>query len=145
MTTLTKTELDTPCREWQGGTTSYGCGQKRVAGKLLYVHRWVVAQILGWEAIEGKVVMHRCDNPPCFRYDHLLVGTYAENSADREAKGRGVRGTETRHAKLNDAKVATIRSLRAAGESRKAIASRFDVSLSAIDRILARTSWKHVV
>jgi len=39
--------------------------------------------------IEGQIVRHLCDNPACFRYDHLAIGTQADNLADMAAKGRG--------------------------------------------------------
>ena len=77
----------TPCRVWRG-SNNRGYGTRRIDGKMVYLHRWVVAQIHGWEAIEGKVVMHLCDNPGCYRYDHLRIGTQAENCADRDQKGR---------------------------------------------------------
>ena len=83
----------TPCREWQG-PVSAGYGAKTHRGPEAYkagwvhMHRWVVAQIDGWDAIKGKIVMHTCDNRRCFRYDHLRIGTPADNSADMVAKGR---------------------------------------------------------
>lgn len=40
--------------------------------------------------IRGKVVRHRCDNPPCFRYDHLVVGTQGDNLDDMRSRGRNV-------------------------------------------------------
>jgi hypothetical protein len=52
------------------------------------IHRWVVAQINGWDAIEGKVVMHKCDQPLCYRYDHLQIGTHGDNVRDASTKGR---------------------------------------------------------
>jgi hypothetical protein len=74
---------------YQGGTTrGYGQRYDPDQKRMILLHRWVVAQIHGWEAIEGKVVMHLCDNPGCFRYDHLRIGTQAENCADRDQKGR---------------------------------------------------------
>lgn len=79
----------TPCREWIGAKTEgYGAKWDKVKRKRVLVHRWVVAQIDGWEAIEGKVVMHSCDNRACYRYEHLRIGTQQENLADMNAKGR---------------------------------------------------------
>jgi len=51
--------------------------------------------IQGSDAIQSKTVRHECDNPPCFRYDHLVVGTVAENNADRSAKGRSANQKKT--------------------------------------------------
>lgn len=62
-----------------------------------YVHRWVVAAVHGWPAIEGKVVMHKCDNRKCYRYDHLQIGTIADNNADMHAKGRAGHGPGRGH------------------------------------------------
>jgi hypothetical protein len=78
---------NSPCREWQGAKTR-GYGVRTVRGRQVRVHRWVIASIHGWEAIEGKVVMHLCNNPACFRYDHLRIGTQGENNAHRDAQGR---------------------------------------------------------
>ena len=81
--------LDTPCREWPGARTSGGYGERRVGGKVVYVHRWV------WESVHGPTsehVLHRCDNPPCFRLDHLFTGTHDDNMADMVAKGRASNG-----------------------------------------------------
>lgn len=36
----------------------------------------------------GKIVMHKCDNPPCINPDHLKLGTRAQNNKDMKAKGR---------------------------------------------------------
>jgi len=36
----------------------------------------------------GFVVMHDCDNPPCFNPDHLFLGTQQENVRDMMRKGR---------------------------------------------------------
>lgn len=83
MTTI----LETPCREWQGARHPRGYGQMKREGRSIYVHRWVSEQIDG-PIPDGVVVMHRCDNPPCFRYDHLVRGTQKDNLQDMASKGR---------------------------------------------------------
>ena len=85
-------EITTPCRVYRGPRHEFGYGFKwfRRADGTLYkttLHRWV------WEQIHGPLpreieVLHKCDNPPCFAYDHLFSGTQADNMVDMNAKGR---------------------------------------------------------
>ena len=87
-----------PCRE-STRTTKDGYGYCRADGKQWRTHRWVVAQIDGEDAIKGKVVMHECDNPACYRYDHLRIGSQADNMIDMASKGRacGQQNTHCKH------------------------------------------------
>lgn len=53
-----------------------------------------VAHRVSYELAHGvaltreQKILHRCDNPPCVRPDHLFEGTQADNMADMRAKGR---------------------------------------------------------
>ncbi|MBT0679260.1 HNH endonuclease [Komagataeibacter oboediens] len=75
---------------WRGPCDSDGYPQIRHQGKMILVHR-AQAELAGW-SIEGKVVMHRDDNPLNVRLSNLRVGTQAENMADMAAKGRSRAG-----------------------------------------------------
>lgn len=85
----------TPCREWPGPKDKFGHGRRvrrRSALSSNIVSRQVI-EMAGedqhgtpWNA--SLVVMHECDNPPCFNYWHLRLGTQADNLADMRAKGR---------------------------------------------------------
>jgi hypothetical protein len=84
------------CIEWGGARTSGGYGERRVDGRVRYVHR------LTWEAEHGPIpnglhVLHACDNPPCFNIDHLFLGTAGDNARDKAAKGRVRNGRERDH------------------------------------------------
>lgn len=120
-----------------------GYGRRHVDGKVVSVHRWVVAQIDGWDALEGQSVLHLCDNPPCYRYDHLRIGSHAENMADCAAKGRFARGERVGRAVLTSSDVDEIRSSHASGESQQSLAARFGVTNPHISRIVRGLTWQH--
>lgn len=90
-----------------------------------------------------KAVCHRCDNPRCVNPDHLFLGTYAENMADMQQKGRDkyAYGTNNPSAKLDDEKV---RSILIDCRTQRKIAQTYGVDASVISDIKNRKIWKHV-
>jgi hypothetical protein len=82
------------CWEWRGARSADGYGQRRIGGKLLYLHRlayeWAAGAIPA-----GMLVCHRCDNPPCCNPDHLFLGSRADNARDMCRKGRNVAQQKT--------------------------------------------------
>lgn len=79
------------CWEWQGAKGTFGYGAVNV-----WPRRQMTAHRRAWELWHGPIpegahVLHRCDNPPCVRPDHLFLGAPADNVDDMIAKGR--RGT----------------------------------------------------
>ena len=137
--------VTTPCREWQGPKNQgYGikwCGDVKRTDR---VHRWVMAQIHGWDAIRGRVVCHHCDNPACYRYDHLFIGTIADNTADRDRKNRQAKGEESGRAKLTEQDVREIRANPPGHWELRATARAYGVHHMTIKAILDGRTWKHV-
>lgn len=75
------------CWLWTASRTHEGYGMFSIQGRRHYAQR--VAWMLTYGLIpEGMLVLHRCDNPPCCRPDHLFLGTHADNMADMATKGR---------------------------------------------------------
>lgn len=127
-----------PCREYQGKLNPAGYARVDINGKTVMLHRWVVEQIEGpLKPFPEEIVMHHCDNPPCFLYDHLQRATLFDNMSDAEVKGRipHLYGMAHPNAKLSDEQVAQVRSLRDGGETFQAIADRFGVSKTLVRKI----------
>lgn len=90
-----KTQAD-GCWEWQGARQLNGKPNEHGYGAVWDGERVVGAHRLAWRLIFGAYpsghVLHRCDNPPCVRPDHLWEGTHAENMADMMGKHRSSAG-----------------------------------------------------
>lgn len=122
------------CWVWTGGKSREGYGQIFVShGKYAKAHRCSYEIEYG-PIPEGLDCLHRCDNPPCVRPEHLWLGTAKDNSRDMYEKGRQstvrarperlargdrhgsrthpeslVRGSQHYRSKLTEEKVAAIR------------------------------------
>lgn len=82
--------VDTPCEDGVGTKSSHGyiqrwCPERK---KMVGLHRLVIEQDIGRHLLADEFVIHLCDNPSCVRFDHLRVGTNAENMRDAVAKRR---------------------------------------------------------
>lgn len=134
------------CWTWTGYCGAKGYGRtSNGSGRLVLAHR------LSYELTTGSIpnglnVLHRCDNPPCVRPDHLFLGTHVDNMEDRQRKGRtrSAVGVEHRNAILDDDKVREIRSLLAAGEYPRDIGPRFGVRAITVYAIKYGRTWSHV-
>lgn len=133
------------CWEWNGCRSKQGYGLVNVAYSGISAHR------LSWTIHFGPIpdgiwVLHRCDNPPCCNPAHLFLGTCQDNVDDKIAKGRqkSVDGELNPRSKLANTDILTIRRLRAQGESLKALAEQFNVSMTTISRAALRKAWRHV-
>lgn len=60
-----------------------------ITGFVDYSHRLAFALIKG-PILDGAVIRHRCDNPPCCNPRHLVSGTHTDNHRDMMERGRHV-------------------------------------------------------
>lgn len=131
------------CWIWEAGMFSSGYGQFKVAGRPTYAHR------TSWEMHcgpipDGLIVCHRCDVPACCNPSHLFLGTYADNAADRNRKGRQARnrGERAGGVKLTADRVAALRAR--AGMSRPerlSLAREWGVTERHLRKICSGERW----
>jgi hypothetical protein len=126
-----------------------GYGALWFAGKKRKTHQ--VSWLIHHGAIPaGMCVLHTCDVPECVNPDHLYIGTKADNAADMLARNRGgqhknpPRGDRRYDSKLHAEDVLTIRSLCAEGLSQSKVAARFNISQTAVHKIVHRHRWAHI-
>jgi hypothetical protein len=124
------------CLVWTGAKTydrhhPLGYGQIWLNGANARVHRLMWSLVNG-PIPEGFIVMHTCDNPPCCEPTHLVIGSHADNTADKVRKGRQARvrvcSERNGKAKLSDAEVAAIRRMRRDGTPARSLAATFGVT-----------------
>ncbi len=129
------------CWEWSGVRDRKGYGHVRLAGAQRTVHRVIAEHFIG--PIEGAVVRHTCDNPPCANPRHLLIGTHADNGADKARRGRAPRGADHPRAtaKLTPGDVRAIRGRVDAGHGHGQVAQEFGVSRTTVTHIVSGTTW----
>lgn len=153
-----------PCWVWTaarfktGGYGAFGIGTTETAKSVARAHRvsWLISNGL---LLDGECVLHRCDNPACVRPAHLFIGDRAVNNDDMRRKNRHshgkqhgariaanqIRGSDHVAAKITEATVREIKSLRAAGRSQSSIARAVGIDTSQVSRIVRGLAWAHVV
>lgn len=144
------------CWEWSAGLTVEGYGKfsltlprpSGLTSKQKTPQRVYIASRYSWEITNGPItdglfVCHKCDNPKCVRPDHLFLGTQKDNRVDAANKKRTAWGERSPHAKLSEAQVQEIRTLKESVK-RAELAKRFGVSTGAIDGILSGRNWRHL-
>lgn len=142
-----KVDRSGDCWIWTAYRQRAGYGQLTVNRRHWLAHRFA------WLLCNGAIpmaldVLHRCDNPPCVRPDHLFLGTHSDNMKDCVAKGRHrnspSRGEANHKAKLTVQAVRSIRERRDAGETMRSLARAYGVTRQNIRFITSGVTWKEV-
>jgi len=102
------------------------------------------AHRVSWMLHHGPIldklhVLHKCDNPPCVRPDHLFLGTNGDNVRDCYQKGRRISsGSHNSNAKLTAAQVEAIR---ADPRPSAAVAADYGVHPGHVRKLRTRHRW----
>lgn len=121
-------QMETGCHEWNSTMHRDGYGKFYYEGKQVQAHR-VAYQFFNGD-IDGKWVLHKCDNRKCVNPDHLFLGSAVDNVADMDMKGR--RRTK---AKLTFEQAEEVKKLLSERYSQQVVAEKFGVNQTTISRI----------
>lgn len=132
---------DRGCWEWSGGRypDHYGFLTDQ-EGRTAYAHRLAYRTWVG-PIPEGKIIRHRCDNPPCINPEHLLVGTAKDNARDRLEHGQAMRGHSNPASRLTEE---NVREILSSSETTRGLARKFGVYASTVRDVRKGRSWTHL-
>lgn len=129
------------CWLWTAAKDKHGYGCFSDEKRRVYkAHRFSWFFASGeWPSLD---VLHKCDNPPCIRPDHLFLGTQKQNVMDMVSKRRHVHGERTITSKLTVSQVIQICEMFATGlVLQKDIAATFGVCRATVSMILSGKRW----
>ena len=142
------------CWLWTGALNEHGYGV--VAMGADHSPRNELAHRVSWALKHGPIppgvmILHRCDNPPCVRDEHLFDGSQSDNMKDSAQKGRHPRNRtqylptgKDHHHYQQGHKLTRDRALeiRASTGLNVEVAARFGVSASLVSLIRSGKIWR---
>lgn len=139
---FSKVDMTEPagCWIWMAARDANGYGSFKRNGRSVLAHRFAYEMENG-SIPPGKVVRHTCDMRECCNPAHLVLGSHADNVADRVARNRSARGSNNGRAKVNERIVEIIR---ASPASDLEVAVRLKLSIYTVRNIRRGRSWRHV-
>jgi hypothetical protein len=134
---------DDACLLWPYSRRN-GYGQLYKDGRTHVVSRLACQDVYGLPPTPTHEAAHSCGNGHlgCVNPKHLSWKTPVENHADKLIHGTRSRGEKHGAAKLTEADVVQIRSMRGTRSLRE-IAAQFGVSRSAVSQIHLGNNWGH--
>lgn len=97
------------CWNFSGYKNEDGYGIVYVNSKRVRAHRCAKELSLNKNIPDGKLVLHKCDNPSCCNPSHLYIGNYSDNNSDRAMRNPTNQGDQ---GKLYSREIWLIRKLK---------------------------------
>jgi len=133
------------CWLWSGGKTPNGYGHFSVGPKGSpgkSAHR-VSYELFKEKIPDGLIIRHKCRNK-CVNPDHLELGSYKDNAADRIRDGVSYKGTKNPACKYTEDQIRDIRRRYSEGETQTLIAKSLGIKQGHISDICLRKVWIHI-
>jgi hypothetical protein len=132
-----KVDKTDDCWIWTSATNPQGRAQYWYEGKYHIASRLVSEWLFG--PIPPKMLMcHTCDNLACVNPKHLFLGFHLANMADRNRKGRQIKGMTHPNRKLS---IDQVKEIRESTVSSTILAQQYGVVKSTICRIRKGNAW----
>lgn len=133
------------CLTWPFKRGKNGYGHLGVDRRMQLVHRLACEAVNGPPPTPEHQAAHTCGKgrDGCCNPKHLRWATAKENTADKNAHGTMLRGSDNGWAKLTEADVRQVRALRGKLSQRK-LAAMFGVSQAHVWRLHHEVSWDHL-
>jgi hypothetical protein len=109
----------------------------------MYAHRFSYTIHKG-KIPYGLFVCHTCDNPGCVNPEHLWLGTNKDNTDDKVAKGRQLKGSQIPSARFTEAQIYEIRSATYYYGLNRDLAKKYNCRQEVISKLRSGQGWKHV-
>lgn len=128
-------EPNSGCLLWTGATPAPKGRRRQLYGSIRLNGRMEAVHRVAYQAAHGAIptgaqILHRCDVGLCCNPNHLFVGDYKANIADKVAKDRARK-------RLTIDKARRIHEMATSGVSHTKLAQLFGVRQSTISRICA--------
>jgi len=137
-----KSEAD--CWPWLGKLNQWGYGRFNKNGFCEQAHRTAYELIFN-KSIKGLIAMHICDNPCCCNPSHILIGTHADNQADKVKKNRQAKGEKVGTSLLTQEQVLEAREkYKTKNFTYKELAQQYGVCKDTIQKAIRGIYWKHL-
>lgn len=129
------------CIVWPYAVNDNGYGRVRFDGRSCYTHEVALASVSPAPSDRHEAAYGPCHNRLCINPRHLSWRTRFENQADRLRDGTHNRGERQGRSVLT---ADDVRWVRGRSDSQRGMAETLGVSISTINDVLLRRTWRHI-
>jgi hypothetical protein len=141
---MVEKKSESECWLWTRKLNKWGYGRFRKNGFNAMAHR-IAYELTFNKNIDGLIAMHICDNPKCCNPNHLVLGSHADNQADKFKKNRQAKGENNGQSLLTKEKVLEARKkYKNGGFTYQQLANEFGVSKDTMQKAIRGIYWKHI-